>query len=63
VFEIPKTNRCRKAGGCCLSEQKVAEAFAECYRPQQVAEMVNREGIWAQAIALILGKDVAPDPL
>jgi hypothetical protein len=70
VFEIQKTNRRRKAGGCYLSEQELGEALAEaypvalsgaaaeafggCYRPQQLAQMVDRQAILAQAIALIL---------
>ncbi|MGQ9866045.1 MAG: DUF29 family protein [Pseudanabaenaceae cyanobacterium] len=71
VREIQKTNRRRKAGGTYISEKELwevareaydpaldlaaAEAFEGRYEVEELAAMVDRNTVLAEAIALILG--------
>jgi hypothetical protein len=74
VYEIQKTNRRRKAGGCYLSSAELrealedtyrialsgaaAEAFGGCYSKQEIAEMVDRDSILNQAMQLIMEEEI-----
>lgn len=74
IYEIQKTNRRRKARGNYLTLEELreaindayrvalsgaaVEAFEGCYSAAQLAEMLDREAIINQAIALISGDEL-----